>query len=132
MSDWILTDEEPLPDGIVGGDGASDSVSIRFKHRTEPAQITVYLYAVDLTERGYSDEELDGEVFDIEEMVEFVCGTDPDDISSTEVWSDYVYQRPAQRFYPTVLDAEDFRDLEAQDWIDSGTDYLHWDGKTTT
>ena len=130
MSDWILADEEPQPDGIVGGDGATDSISLRFHHVTEPALVTVYLYAVDLEERGYDPEDLDGEPFDVEEMIEFRVLTERDNPDAAEVWVDYDYDRPSIRFFPTVLDAEDYRDKIAAAWLDMGAShYLTWNGE---
>lgn len=130
MSDWTCIDIEPQPDGFVGGDGACESVSIRFQHATEPAIVTVYLYVIDLTERGYSEDDLDGQPFDVEEMVEFMVLEDRED-PGTEVWSDYAYDRPSQVFFETEADAEDYRDRIAATWLDMGAShYIGWDGKT--
>ena len=127
MTDWVCLDTEPQPDGFVGGDGALESVSLRFIHRTEPTQVTVYMYVVDREERGWTDE--DGYPFDYEEMVEHVVGEDRADIVGTEVWTNYTYDHPSERSWETEVEAEDYRDAEARRWIATGHLFLAWDGK---
>lgn len=132
MSDWILLDDEPQPDGFVGGDGALESVSVRFIHRTEPAQVTVYMYVVDREERGWTHES-DPYVFDYEEMVDYMVGTDRDDIAGTEVWTHTEYDHPSLQAWDDPVDAEDYRDKEARRWIEMGAEhFLAWDGKVPT
>ncbi len=125
MSNWTLVDEEPQPD-IVTCDGAYEAVSLRFVHDTEPAQVTVTLYVYDRTERGHDS---DGYDFDVEEQVEFLLGTDRDDLTGTEVWSDYTYDHPSIRSWETEIEAEDYRDHEVRRWMDMGAEhFLTWDG----
>ena len=130
MSAWICIDAEPQPDGIVGGDGACESVSVRFHHVTEPAMVTVYLYTVDREERGWSaDEEFP---FDVEEMVTFSTLSTRDgfeDPGAFEVDSSTVYEHPSPVGFRDEISADDKRDAVALDWIDSGAShYIAWDG----
>lgn len=130
MSDWICIDTEAQPDGIVGGDGACESVSIRFQHVTEPAMVTVYLYAVDRVERGW-DEDTEFP-FDIEEMAQFTVLTTRegfDDPGTFEDNSDVIYDHPHPMGFRDEVTAEDRRDAIAQQWIANGADmYIAWDG----
>ena len=125
---WELIDAEPQPDGFVGGDGACESVSIRFRHTVEPAQITVFLYVVDLDERSGDDNDYP---FDYEEMVEYSVFESIEDMDEGEpIWTDYTYDNPSIRSWEYESDAEDYRDAEASRWILKGaSDYISWDGK---
>jgi hypothetical protein len=63
-------------------------------------------------------------------MIEWRIVEDREDPSAAEVWTDYTYDHPSAVGFRNEIAAEDFRDLEAADWIASGADlYLNWDGR---
>lgn len=135
MSDWYTEDTEAQPDGFVGGDGACESVSVRFYHTEEPARLTVYMYVVDTDERGtYND---DGFPFAYEEQVVYEVFDSRSDMFSDDefaasVWTDTTLEHPSAVDWRTEVEAEDYRDAEALRWIEDGADlYIGWDGKPT-
>ena len=132
MSDWYLLDEEPQPDGFVGGDGALESVSLRFRHKSEPATMTVYMYVVDLEERLQGEIE-DDYTYDYEEMVEYAVYGSHEEIDrdyAEPIWSDYTYERPSPRSWDDEVEAEDYRDREAERWRTMGVQqFIGWNGQ---
>lgn len=122
---WKPDGEGVVPDGIVGGDGAGEAVSVRYLNRHLPnARITAYFHVVDQRERHESlaDEVLP---FFVEEMVEYyVADRAVLDEDENEKWSDYEYHDYATTF-ATEAEAEVERDRLAA--ADTAEDY-RWDG----
>lgn len=129
MSNWTCIDIEPQPDGYVGGDGAQESVSVRFHHSSGKAAVTVYTYVVDLTERGYDDEDTLERPWRVEEMVEFIIFTDPEDIGGTEVWSTTEYTPDVSAYdYADLADADEVAEQNALQWIAMGVShFIAWE-----
>ena len=118
-------DGPPQPDGTVGGDGAGESVSVRYRAAEKPGSlITAYWYTVDLRMR--SDDQDDEYPWDVEEMVEYLVCDDPDEPGSTEIWSDYKYDNPLGLSFKTEAEAIVARDAAAR--RDQAENYL-WDGE---
>jgi len=131
MSDWYTEDTEPQPNGIVGGDGAGEAVSVRFYHRTQPAQVTVNVYTVDMSER--SEDAADW--IDVEEQVEYAIFSSREEMlaGDTEpIWCEYDYDDASYAAFTDDERAESERDAAALRWLNNGADwYLSWDGVTT-
>lgn len=122
---WKPDGEGVVPDGIVGGDGAGEAVSVRYLNRHLPnARITAYFHVVDQRERHSSLEDEPFPFF-VEEMVEYYLADRPvTDEDADEKWSDYTYEDYATSF-ATVAEAEVERDRLAA--ADRAQDY-YWDG----
>lgn len=124
---WEADGKGIVPDGIVGGDGAGEAVSVRYFNRHRPfAQITAYFHVVDQRERG-GEEDMPFPFF-VEEMVEYYIADRPvTDSDQDERWSDYEYT-DFSNVYATVAEAEAERDRLAE--ADCGEDY-RWDGTSS-
>lgn len=122
---WRPDGEGAVPDGIVGGDGAGEALSVRYLNRHLPhAQITAYFHVVDLRDRN-SDREDEPFPFFVEEMVEYYVADRPvTDEDVNEKWSDYDYHG-FSGCYATEAEAEVERDRLAA--ADRAEDY-YWDG----
>lgn len=124
---WERDGEGVVPDGIVGGDGAGEAVSVRYLNRHLPnARITAYFHVVDQRERHstLADEVLP---YFVEEMVEYYVADRPvTDEGENEKWSDYEYHDFATTF-ATEAEAEAERDRLAA--ADTAEDY-YWGGDT--
>ncbi len=84
---------EMQPDGVVGGDGAGEAHSRRWRRQRPDGDwdvVTVYGYAFDQAERS---SDWKGEpLWSPEVMIEHIVCTDPEDPGSTEHNSDYRYE----------------------------------------
>lgn len=123
---WQPDGQGIQPGGIVGGDGAAESLSVRYLNRYVPvASITSYFYVVDTRERG----DQSSAPFRVEHMVESYLTDRPiTEDDAVEVWSDYEYHTDAHHCFATEAEAEARRDRLAAE--DTGGFYL-WDGTAT-
>lgn len=90
---------EMCPDGTVGGDGAGESQSRRWKRLRPDGNwdlVTVYGYAVDTEERNLPP--VDGRKWIAEVCTETMVCTDPQEPGSTEVTCDYDYDDAVTAF----------------------------------
>jgi hypothetical protein len=84
MTRWRRVNPSIASGGDVGGDvQATESYSVRFRPVSEPddglfAMVTAYFYGAKLHGRCW-----------VQEQVEFLVCSDPQDPGSSEVWSDY-------------------------------------------
>lgn len=115
--------------GAVGGDiQVGEAYSRRFVHsRLAGRAITVQAYPV---MGDSSTPEIPNDVIRLEVQTELMVATDPDDLGSTEVWSDYEYSELPEAFevdYPDVETAE----LAARRYLKQLDPALHfgWDGR---
>lgn len=125
---WQPDGQGVVADGIVGGDGAGEAVSVRYLNRHVPnARITAYFHVVDQRDR-HSTLMQEPDPFFVEEMVEYFVAAGPvTEEDPHEVWSDYTYDDHAQSF-ATEAEAEAFRDRVVA--ADKAEDYI-WDGTMT-
>lgn len=125
---WESDGEGIQPDGIMGGDGAGESVSVRYLNRHLPnAQITTYYYVVDMRDRDLLHDAYPGSPasFVVEEMVDFFIASGPiSDVNAPEAWSDSEYHSHDREF-TTEAAAEAFRDRLAK--VDRAATYT-WNG----
>jgi hypothetical protein len=127
-----MADGPVMPDsGVVGGDGAGQSFSIRYTRPDIPgAIITSYWYAVDESER-YLDDPDDPDArtgWDVENLNEYLICTDPTDPGGTEVWSTYEYETPALMVLETEAAAVAYAGRSARS---ESADHYYWNGEAT-
>ena len=119
-------DGPPQPDGTVGGDGAGESVSIRYRAAENPcAIITSYWFVRDRRALGDSWPEGDPP-FDVENMIVALVCIDPEDPGGTETWSDIEYETPAANTFETDEEALRIRDRYV---AQERADFYTWDGE---
>lgn len=114
--------------GVVGGDGAGESLCVRYLNRHLPnAQIAVSFFVVDVRERSCTEEDAK-RPFKVTEMIEYYLADRPvADDDASEVWTDYAYidHQPDSLGYLTEEAATVERDrLAAAD----SHEHYRWDG----
>ena len=93
----VWTDHGAMPDGVVGGDGAGESISRRFSAELADGTfiiITSYYYPVNVGERFGEDRE-DAATFDVENATEVLICTDLDDPGGTEITANMEFDFPS-------------------------------------
>lgn len=114
--------------GVVGGDGAGESLCVRYLNRHVPhAWIISYYFVVDLRER-LCDEEDAKRPFMITEMVEcYLADRCPTDVDAEELWSDYTYN---DHYDDDIGYATEQAALAVRDRLAAADDHTHyrWDG----
>lgn len=126
---WVA-DGPMMPDsGVVGGDGAGQSFSVRYTRADIPgALITSYWYPVDEAER-YGDDP-DSETartgWDVENHVEYLICTDPENPGMTETWSQIITRNPYEMVHETEAEAIAVAKKAAES---EQAEHYEWDGK---
>ena len=126
---WTPIDSAPERGGVVGGDGAGESWSVRFAHRDYPRHtVTVYLYPVDFNERWGSGEATDegGAHYDVEEFVAFEYWDGPWSADESSVIDADHEQDYRNDLALTEEMAEALAKSLAEDWHRNGARHIEW------
>jgi hypothetical protein len=123
---WAPDGTGAQPGGVVGGDGAGESISLRYINRYAPnAQITAHYYVVDEVEAGNLDDD-NGPLFGVGMMVEFAVLDGPvGEPDSEVVWSEPEFDNLSE-IYLSEREAEAARDALVRQ--DKPSDY-RWIGQ---
>jgi hypothetical protein len=135
---WREHDSGVVDGGDCGGDHQiGKAPSKRFVRDDLPGSIvTVTIYPIGHSEgdtcvpRNCTPDQID-----LEEQIEWLICTDPDDPGGTETWSDYRYESPLADLDGRPLDLPDVAtaEREARRLLDSWVPgIVSWDGISTT
>lgn len=129
---WTPIGPAPERDGVVGGDGAGQSWSVRFAHPDYPRHtLTIYVYVIDWFEKDPQRAPGMLDQWDVERMTSYDQwdrpwnGDDAVVIDGEYDW-DYPFDIP-----PTSEEqAEAFAKAHAEDWHRNGHRYITWTPRT--
>lgn len=126
---WVADGPVMADSGVVGGDGAGQSFSVRYTRADKPgASITSYWYPVDVAER-YGDDPDDEKArtgWDVENQLEYTICTVVDDPGGSEVWSQNIYRNPFEMVFETEAEAIAAAKREAEN---EQAEHYDWNGQ---